>query len=173
MEKKNIVLIGFMGVGKSRIAAYFQKKFKMKVIEMDELIEEREGMSISDIFKVHGEEYFRDLETALLIELQAQTNLVISCGGGTPLRERNVQEMRKKGVVIWLTAKPETIFERVKDNHARPLLEKNKTPEAIGELLKQREEKYKIAADYVIATDERYDYEICEEILHKLENHKH
>ena len=82
----NIVLIGFMGAGKTTISDYLSTMFAMKVVEMDGLIAEREGMSIPDIFATYGEEYFRDLETNLLKELQEESNLVISCGGGAALR---------------------------------------------------------------------------------------
>ena len=74
----NIVLIGFMGAGKSTISEFLKTAFAMDVIEMDQIIAEREGMSISDIFEVYGEQYFRDLETNLLIEMQSRTNVVIS-----------------------------------------------------------------------------------------------
>ena len=85
----NIVLIGFMGTGKSTVSEYLSRKYNFGYRgEMDQIISEREKMSISDIFTVHGEEYFRDLETNLLIEMQAKTNTVISCGGGVPMRER-------------------------------------------------------------------------------------
>ena len=80
-------------------------------------------MSISDIFAVYGEEYFRNLETDLLVELQEKSNVIISCGGGTPLRDNNVAEMKKNGRVVLLTAKPETIYERIRNSHDRPLLE--------------------------------------------------
>ena len=93
---------------------------------MDQIIAEREGMTISDIFEVYGEQYFRNLETNLLIEMQSKTNVVISCGGGTPMRECNVVEMKKNGRVVLLTAKPETILDRVKDSHDRPLIENKK-----------------------------------------------
>ena len=86
----NIVLIGFMGSGKSTISEYLHTLFDMEIIEMDQMIAKREGMSISDIFETRGEEYFRNLETSLLIEMQERTNVVISCGGGVPLREQNV-----------------------------------------------------------------------------------
>ncbi len=122
----NIVLIGFMGAGKSTISDFLRTVFAMEVVEMDQIIAEREGMSISDIFETYGEEYFRNLETELLIEMQSKSNVVISCGGGVPMRERNVVEMKKNGRVVLLTAKPETILNRVKDNHDRPLLEGNK-----------------------------------------------
>ena len=72
----------------------------MEVVEMDQIIAEREGMSISDIFETYGEEYFRNLETELLIEMQSKTNVVISCGGGVPMRECNVVEMKNGRVVL-------------------------------------------------------------------------
>ncbi len=164
----NIVLIGFMGTGKSTIAEFLKNTLNMEVVEMDQLIATREGMSISKIFEIHGEEYFRDLETNLLIEMQSKSNVVISCGGGTPMRERNVAEMKKNGKVVLLTAKPETILERVKDNHDRPLLENNKNVSYIEELLEKRRPKYEAAADFVIETDQKSAAEICEEIIQKL-----
>ena len=172
MEKSyngNILLIGFMGAGKSTVADYLKTKYSMDLVEMDQVIAGREGMSISDIFSTHGEEYFRTLETQLLIELQSHGNTVVSCGGGVPMRERNVKEMKKNGKVVLLTAKPETILERVKDDHSRPLLEGNKTVAYIAELMEKRREKYEAAADIVVATDGRSAEEICEEIIGKLQ----
>ena len=164
----NIVLIGFMGECKSTISEFLKNAFAMDVIEMDQIIAEREGMSISDIFEVYGEQYFRDLETNLLIEMQSRTNVVISCGGGTPMRECNVVEMKKNGRVVLLTAKPETILDRVKDSHDRPLIENNKTVSFIAELMEKRREKYEAAADIVIETDGKDELQICEELIHRL-----
>lgn len=164
----NILLIGFMGAGKSTISEFLKTAFAMEVIEMDQIIAEREGMSISDIFEVYGEQYFRDLETNLLIEMQSRTNVVISCGGGTPMRECNVVEMKKNGRVVLLTAKPETILDRVKDSHDRPLIENNKTVPFIAELMEKRREKYEAAADIVIETDGKSELQICEELIHRL-----
>ena len=164
----NIVLIGFMGAGKSTISEFLKTAFAMDVIEMDQIIAEREGMSISDIFEVYGEQYFRDLETNLLIEMQSRTNVVISCGGGTPMRECNVVEMQKNGRVVLLTAKPETILDRVKDSHDRPLIENNKTVSFIAELMEKRREKYEAAADIVIETDGKDELQICEELIQRL-----
>ena len=161
----NIVLIGFMGAGKSD---FLRTVFAMEVVEMDQIIAEREGMSISDIFETYGEEYFRNLETELLIEMQSKTNVVISCGGGVPMRERNVVEMKKNGRVVLLTAKPETILSRVKDNHDRPLLEGNKNVDFIAGLMEKRREKYQAAADIVIETDGKDKLEICEELVQRI-----
>lgn len=164
----NIVLIGFMGAGKSTISDYLKTVFAMDIIEMDQIIAERAGMSISDIFETYGEQYFRDCETNLLIEMQSRTNVVISCGGGTPMRECNVVEMKKNGRVVLLTAKPETILDRVKDSHDRPLIENNKTVPFIADLMSKRREKYEAAADIIIETDGKSELEICEELIHSL-----
>lgn len=167
----NIVLIGFMGCGKSTISRALNKAFGMEIIEMDQVIAEREGMSISEIFAVHGEAYFRNLETELLRELQHRKGVVISCGGGVPMREENVIEMKKNGKVFLLTAKPETILERVKNSHDRPLLENNKNVAFISDLMEKRRAKYEAAADVIIDTDNKSESEICEEIMrHAKEN---
>lgn len=164
----NIVLIGFMGTGKSAIANCLSKMLPMETVEMDEVIAERARMSISDIFAVYGEEYFRNLETDLLVELQEKSNVIISCGGGTPLRDNNVAEMKKNGRVVLLTAKPETIYERIKNSHDRPLLENNKNIAFISKLLEERKAKYEAAADVVIETDGKNKLQISEEIVGKL-----
>ena len=164
----NIVLIGFMGAGKTTISDYLSTMFAMEVVEMDQVIAEREGMSISDIFETYGEEYFRNLETNLLIEMQDKQNVIISCGGGVAMRERNVAEMKKNGRVVLLKALPQTILDRVKDSDERPLLNGRKNVEAIGELMEARREKYEAASDIVVHTDNKTVLEICEELVQKL-----
>ena len=164
----NIVLIGFMGSGKSTISDYLSTVFDMKLVEMDQVIAEKEEMSIPDIFATYGEEYFRNLETNLLKELQTGQNCIISCGGGVALRQENVVEMKKNGRVVLLTASPETIFERVKDSNDRPILDGNKNVEFIAGLMEQRREKYEAAADVVVQTDNKTILQICEELISKL-----
>ena len=164
----NIVLIGFMGAGKSTISDYLSTVFDMEIVEMDQLIADREEMSIPDIFATYGEEYFRNLETNLLIEMQDKKNVVISCGGGVAMRERNVEEMKKNGKVVLLTASPETIYERVKDINDRPVLQGRQNVAGISELMEQRREKYEAAADIVVNTDDKDVLTICEELVQKL-----
>ena len=164
----NIVLIGFMGAGKSTISDYLSTMFDMKLVEMDQEIVAREEMSIPDIFDTYGEEYFRNLETKLLIEMQERKNTIVSCGGGAALRAENVKEMKKNGRVVLLTAHPETILERVKDSEDRPLLNGNKNVEFIDNLMESRREKYEAAADIVVHTDKKDINTICEEIIQKL-----
>ena len=162
---KNIVLVGFMGSGKSTIARKLGSLYHLDIVEMDETIEEREQMKISEIFETKGEPYFRALETNLLIEMQDRTGVVISCGGGVPMREENVVEMKKNGTVFLLTAAPETIYHRVKDSGNRPLLNNNMSVSYIQELMEKRREKYEACADIIISTDNKNAEEICGEII--------
>ncbi len=164
----NIILIGFMGTGKSTVSECLSRMYAMRIVEMDQVIAEREGMSIPEIFAAYGEEYFRNLETRLLVEAQSERNTVISCGGGAVLRERNVAEMKKNGKVVLLTASPEVVYERVKDSDDRPVLNGRKNVKEIADLMEQRREKYEAAADVVIHTDHKTAPEICEELIRRL-----
>lgn len=163
--KSNIFLIGFMGAGKSTIARTLQKNHGMKLVEMDEQIEAEQGMKISEIFSAKGEEFFRQLETQLLVNLQQQENTVVSCGGGVPMRECNIEAMRKSGTIVYLSARPETIYNRVKNVHTRPLLEGNMNIPYITELMNKRLPKYLEAADLTVEVDGKKKAEICTEIL--------
>lgn len=164
----NVYLIGFMGCGKSSVAEELELHYEMKRIEMDQMIVEQNNMEISEIFRVHGEEYFRDLESRLLAELGTKEKQVISCGGGIVLRKKNVDMMKQNGIIILLTAKPETILSRVKDDDARPVLKGKKTVQGIAELMENRRAKYEEAADVTIHTDGKSIAEICKEIQQKL-----
>lgn len=168
MHDKNIILIGFMGTGKSAISRRLHKLTGMKEVDTDAMIVEREGMSISDIFAKKGEEAFRNMETELLRELKKDKNLIISCGGGMALRDENAAIMKEVGTVVWLKAKPETILIRVKHDDSRPLLRGNKNVEFIRNLLKQRLPKYEAASHFSVWTDNRTIQSISEEILRRL-----
>ena len=165
---KNIFLIGYMGSGKSTVAAYMANQYGMEVFEMDEMVASREGMRISDIFAKQGEEYFRDVETKLLQEICMQEDKVVSCGGGIVLREQNVEMMKKDGAIVLLSAKSETILERVKDDDNRPLLKGNKTVAFINEMMEKRRERYESAADIIVQTDDKQVADICNEIIQKI-----
>ena len=164
----NIVLIGFMGAGKSTVADYLRTIYDMDIVEMDQVIADREGMTIPDIFEQYGESYFRTRETELLIEMQGKRNCIISCGGGAAMREENVKEMKKNGRVILLTASPEVIYARVKDGNDRPVLAGRKSVEGIKDLMEQRRGKYEVAADIMINTDNKTIPEVCEEMVRRL-----
>ena len=168
MKTGQLYLTGFMGTGKSTVARCLCRYYNMKQIEMDRQIEVEEGMKISQIFKEKGEAYFRKKETEFLEKIQDQENVVVSCGGGTVMQSRNVEIMKKNGKIFLLTAQPETISRRVKNNHDRPLLEGRKNEAYISELMEKRRAKYEAAADIVINTDGKSIIEVCEELVQKL-----
>lgn len=168
MCSENIYLIGFMGCGKSSVASYLHGKYGMTVLEMDEEIEAEEKMCIAEIFSRKGETYFREKETELLKKIGQKKNLVVSCGGGVPMRAENVKLIKQNGKLFLLTAEPETILSRVKNNHSRPLLEGKKNLNAIRQMMEDRKPAYEAAADFQIRTDDRELGSICREILGKL-----
>lgn len=164
-EMKNIFLIGFMGSGKSTVAMRLAEELNIPQVEMDEQIVEEQGMPITEIFEKYGEEHFRDIETDLIRRLQEQEGVVVSCGGGAVLREENRTMMKASGKIVWLTAEPETILERVKHSTNRPILNGNMNVEYITTLMEKRRVCYEAAADVLIATDGKSKEEICQEIL--------
>ena len=168
-QKNNIVLIGFMGTGKSSIARQLHYLYEMEIAEMDQMLVEQEGMSIPDIFTQKGESYFRQIETQLLCNLQKENHIVISCGGGAALREENVTAMKENGYVFLLTASPETIFTRVGQDTNRPVLNGHRSPEGIAKLMESRREKYEKAADCIISTEGKFSRELAQEIMQAFE----
>ena len=168
--KSNIFLIGFMGVGKSTVSRSLAKLSGYEELDTDAWIVRRQGKSISEIFETQGEPYFRELETKLLEEMQEQKHKIISCGGGMALREENVRLMKQNGVVILLTAEPQTILSRVEHDTARPILNGNMNVDYIQGLMEERSLCYEKAADVVIATDGRKPEEIAKKIKQVLKN---
>lgn len=165
---KNIFLIGFMGAGKSTIAKNLQKALNMKVVEMDARIVEEQGMTINDIFAKYGESHFRDIESQLILTLGDEGDTIVSCGGGVVVRPENTEYMKKNGTVVFLSAKPETIYERVKDSTDRPILNGNMNVEYIAGLMEKRRALYEAAADIRIETDGKDTEVICKEIIKAL-----
>jgi len=165
MIMENIFLIGFMGAGKSTVAAELQLHLKTKIIEMDEYIAHQQSMPITDIFATYGESYFRDLETQLFIEIKQKKGMIVSCGGGAVLRPENVAHMKESGKIVFLSASPETVYQRVKDSKERPLLNGNMNVKYIASLQEKRRDLYQAAADITVVTDGREVQDICGEIL--------
>lgn len=158
----HIFLIGFMGTGKSTIAKILSRRLGAEQIEMDQQIVDHEGMEINAIFSRYGEEYFRNLETETLRKFKGKTPAVISCGGGIVLREENIRLMQEMGKTILLTASPETILSRVKEDDSRPNLRGRKTVEGIQELMDLRKEVYQKAAQVTISTDQKTPEEVAD-----------
>ncbi len=138
---KNLVLIGFMGTGKSTVGKILAKKLGYRFVDTDTEIENREQKSITQIFETCGEEGFRDIESAVILKLAQKRNTVIATGGGAVLRKENMDALRNNGVVILLRASIETIVQRVADNDRRPLA-KGKNKEELKERLLSRQAYY-------------------------------
>lgn len=168
LQKENIALIGFMGVGKTTISHELTKQLGMKEVDTDELIVEREGMPVTQIFAEKGEDYFRKKETEVLHQLEQQKGVVISCGGGISMRKENVESLRRGGRIVLLTAKPQTILDRIGDSRDRPILNGHMNVEYIGELMEKRRPYYETASDIVVSTDGKSKEKISEEIVSKL-----
>jgi len=168
MRKKNIVLIGFMGSGKSLVSSKLAEILKRKVVSTDELIEEREGRPITEIFKESGETHFREIEKKIVKQVSEAKNIVIDCGGGVVLNQDNIVNLKEKGVLVYLSASAKSIYENIKDKTHRPLLNVNDPEEKIGELLDQRKSLYE-QADMVIETDGKSTEQICGEIVESME----
>jgi len=147
--KKNLVLLGFMGTGKSSVGKYLAQRLEREFIELDEEIVKKAGKSIPSIFAQEGEAVFRQIEAQVVEEWSTRENLVISTGGGVVLNPQNLANLRQKGILICLLARPEVILSRVKKDTNRPLLAGEDLLGKIRELLNQRAPFYQ-GADYTI-----------------------
>ncbi|WP_028950774.1 shikimate kinase [Sulfurihydrogenibium subterraneum] len=162
---KNIYLVGFMGSGKSTVGKILADKTSREFVDVDKLIEEREKMSIKDIFEKKGEPYFRELERKYLQELLNTQNLVVSTGGGLGAGAENMNQMKKNGIVVWLDINLNTVLERIKNDENRPLL--NQPLEKIKQLFEERKKVYGLAT-YRINVENKTPFQIVEEILNKI-----
>ncbi len=170
----NIVLIGYMGSGKTTVGRYLEDKYGYTFLDTDAYIEQKENMTISEIFASKGEDYFRNAETQVLKELSERlTNTVLSTGGGMPLRKENAGLLNEIGNVFYLKASPETIYGRVKNDTGRPLLQVDNPYKRICEMLNHRNPIYENASDCVVNTDNKELKTISEEIEEGLKIKKH
>lgn len=158
---RNLILIGFMGTGKTSVGMRVAKSLGWRFVDTDRLIVRRAGKSIPAIFADSGEEFFRELETEILRKCAAGSGQVISTGGGIVTLERNREILKDAGYVIWLEASPETIHERVKNNRNRPLLRTEDPQTTIRKMLESRRAFYEAACDLRIRTDDLTMEETC------------
>lgn len=170
MRMKNVVLIGFMGTGKSRVGHMVGRQLSLRFVDTDDLIVQRMQMEISDIFARLGEPKFRDIERQVVAEVSALDGQVIATGGGVPLSAENVANLKRNGVVICLTASPEIIYRRTGRSDARPLLGQDSKVERIREMLDSRQIYY-AAADYQVDTSARPASSVAREIVEIYKKH--
>ncbi len=165
---RQIYLIGFMGTGKSSVSRALGKRTGNLVLDLDAEIVKKAGKSIPEIFADEGEESFRELETEVLRTYAYSSPAIIACGGGTILKDENIEIMKETGVIILLTATPATVLKRVAHDKNRPLLQGKKSIEGITELMDARLPRYEKAADISIATDDLTTKQIASEILRRI-----
>jgi shikimate kinase len=149
---KNIVLVGFMGTGKTAVAKKLAAELGMKYVSIDAIVETRERRAIKDIFDKDGEAYFRRIEKEVVLEISGRPGQVIDPGGGVVLDEENIKNLKKNGVVVCLWAEPEIIRQRTARSARRPLLNVKDPMGRIKELLEYRRPFY-MKADIHIETD--------------------
>jgi len=169
--KTSLVLVGFMGTGKTAIAKALARRLNKEFIELDSLIQEKVGKSIPAIFRQDGEPAFRRLETEVTGQVAGRKNAVIAGGGGIVLNKINIEYLKKECVIVYLTASPEVILKRTANaKNKRPLLEVADKAQRVRELLKQRQPLYEQAADIKIDTSGLNINSIAEQIISELKN---
>jgi Shikimate kinase len=154
MMNRNIVLFGFMGCGKSTVGAELSANTGRELVDTDKLIEQREGMTVSQIFAERGESYFRDVEHMICCELAGRQRLIISAGGGALTFRRNIEALRKGCELVLIDVSPEVIYQRLQYDTTRPLLQCENKMEAIRSLYARRDSIYRQAADHTVNGDQ-------------------
>lgn len=170
-DNLNIVLVGMMGAGKSYIGTKLAKLLvHFNYVDTDELIERKTQLSIPQIFEKYGEEYFRKLETEVIKQVSSRKNQIISVGGGAFAKSVNIKTLKNNGLTFYLKASAGTLYERIKNETHRPLLNGDFTQENIEIILNKRQ-KYYMQADFIIDTNNMPAYVIIDNIIGECENY--
>lgn len=165
MKEPNIILIGFMGAGKTSVGKQLADQRGRQLIDTDQMIERKAGMTIAALFEESGEAAFRHLETEVLEELlSGPDGEIISVGGGLPLLEENRRRLKQLGEVVYLKLKPETVLKRLEGDTTRPLLLGEQVEEKVKDLLAFRGPVYESAAHRVVVVDDKSVEQVADEI---------
>ena len=162
--KTNIILVGFMGTGKTSVGRKLAAALQMSFLDMDDMIQQRAGKQISRIFAEEGEKHFRKLERELVCELCSQSDLIIATGGGVVLNPDNIRDFARSGLVVCLSATPEVILQRVGKETYRPLLNEEDKMGKIRGILSTRQHLYD-AIPCLINTDPLSINQVVEQIM--------
>jgi shikimate kinase len=172
-SKPNIVLIGFMGAGKTSIGKILARKLNLELLETDELIQEKAGMSISQIFETAGEITFRELEIEAVKEISQKEHFVIASGGGIVLNSINIERLRQRAIIVYLYASEGEIVNRIKqDKNPRPLISEKNAETDVKELMKLRGPLYRRSADLIINTSNKDIELIAKNIISRLKKNE-
>jgi shikimate kinase len=161
----NLVLIGFMGSGKSSVGREIARRYQLRFLDTDSVIRHKYGKSIAEIFAVYGESAFREEEHQVLLRMRDARRLVLATGGGIVLQPRNRAILRSIGPVVWLTAEEEIIWERVSRNQNRPLLQTADPRSTIRSMMRTRNPLYRETADVAVETSDLSHQEVANRIL--------
>lgn len=164
---KNIVLTGFMGTGKTEVGKILAQRLGLTFFDADSIIEQEQNMTITEIFRQFGEPYFRDIEADVIKRLSEKDRVVIATGGGAVLREENMKNLRKKGIIVCLMASPETILRRTINDSSRPLLQVEDPLRKIKELIEFRRPYYE-NSDIMVDTEGKNPAQVVEEIMERI-----
>lgn len=167
--EKNLVLIGFMGAGKSTVGSLLAQKMSAPFLDIDAEIERKEGRSIFEVFETDSEEGFREIETREIGKTLNLSGYVIACGGGAVLRPENVAALKSNGIFVYLETDANIITERIGEDGKRPLLKSTNPRQAIDELLREREAKYRQVADITVDTSTLEPAQVVDEIMSALD----
>jgi len=169
MTHKNLYLIGYRGAGKSSVARELAEILEWEMASSDQIIVQSTGKTIAEIFSESGEEYFRDLESAVVEELSQRTKTIVDLGGGAVIRPQNRERITKSGIVVWLRAAPEVLWQRIASDPVssaqRPQLSNSSGLEEVRKILEARHSIYADCAEHTIDTDRLSPQEIAQEVV--------
>jgi len=169
LENVNIALIGFRGTGKTAIAKLLAKKLDKKLVSTDDEIVKKTKMSIAKFVQKYGWDRFRDIEIDVIEKISDFDECVFDAGGGIVMRNENIINLKRSALIILLTADIKTIKNRIKGGKERPALTKSSYLDEIKNILRERESRYKKAADYTIDTSRLSPEEACDLITHYIQ----
>jgi shikimate kinase len=168
----NIVLIGMRGSGKTTVGKILAHKLGRELIEMDELITRKTGLTIPEMVEKYGWAKFRDIEEEITDEVAKRDNIINASGGGVVTREKNIQRLKKTGVLVWLQADVDTLVSRIGEDKGRPPLVEGRTGrEAMEITSKDRKRLYQQAADLTINTENKTPEEVAKAIINLIAIH--
>lgn len=162
--KKNLVLVGLMGAGKTTVGHLLAEKMQYEFLDTDAIIEQEQGVLISAIFAQKGEAFFRQIESDVIKKVSDFSEKIISTGGGACEKDENIKALKKNSILVYLQASPDILFERIKNQNHRPLLQTENPLSKLQELLNKREKNY-LQSDIIMTTENKKLEQIVEEII--------